>query len=150
MSSRTEDSFAQDTRILVDASIQSALRGQVAVPEALDRRLRPIVRAVFEAGRNNREAFELMCGHLDLDTASVYVSVQSILGSIFADDKINVGRIISLLAFGGHLADYCKRNLQLEVVTGLSSWMASFFSVRLETWIVQNGGWVSKLCSGVA
>lgn len=136
------DAFTRETQLLVEAVIQSTLRGRVTVPEALDRRLGPVVRRAFEIGRENRETFEVLCGILDLDSASVYMSVQSILENMFSDD-VNVGRLVTLLAFGGHLAEHCQRTRRGEMVRSVAAWIPRFLDARLRNWIVGRGGWVS-------
>lgn len=136
------DAFARETQLLVDAVIQSALRGRVTTPEALDRRLRSVVRHAFETGRENRETFEVLCGILDLDSASVYMSVQSVLENLFSDD-VNVGRLVTLLAFGGHLAEHCQRTRRGDMVRSITAWISHFFVARLRNWITGRGGWVS-------
>ena len=136
------DTFTRETELLVEAAIQSALRGRITMPEALDRRLGPVVRRAFETGRENRETFEVLCGILDLDSASVYMSVQSVLENMFSDD-INVGRLVTLLAFGGHLAEHCQRTRRGEMVRSIAAWIPRFFEARLRSWIVGRGGWVS-------
>ena len=138
------DSFVLETGIVVDACIQSAIRGQKASAEPLTGSHEVVLHCTEEIRRRNRENFEEMCSVLELSTSSIYRSVQQIFRAMFEDNTINWGRILSLLAFGGHLAQYCSKNRMGEVTESLTAWTSAFIYTRLQAWIVEHGGWVCR------
>lgn len=135
------DAFGFETNSLVDACIQTALRGSHNV--SLSSELQEIVRCVMDLERDNYESFEDMCVQLELSTASVYLSVEHVCAGIFDDNVINWGRVLTLLAFGGHLSRYCLLNRLGQVSDSLVQWILVFISLRLKGWILDHGGWVS-------
>ena len=139
------DAFITDTKILVEACIQAALKGSVYNYGGLSSGLKDMVRCIVEMGRSNRDSFEEMCDQLELSTSNVYMSVHRVLSSIFDDGIVNWGRTVALLAFGGHLANFCSRNRLGEVVDSIAPWIAVFISsfMNLKGWVLEHGGWVS-------
>ena len=141
------DAFITDTKILVEACVQAALEGSLYNYGALSNGFKDIVHCAIDIGRSNYETFEEMCVQLELTSSNVYMSVHRVLSGIFDDGLVNWGRIVTLLAFGGHLADYCMRNRLEEVADSIVPWVVVFIAsfVSLKGWILERGGWVSDL-----
>lgn len=138
----TSDAFVLETSTLVEACIHAAIREQPSV-ESRSFSHEVILLCTEEIRRKNKDNFEGMCTLLELSTSSLYSSVQQIFRAMFADNIINWGRILSLLAFGRHLAQHCSKNCVGKVTESLTAWITTFICTRLQAWIVDHGGWVS-------
>lgn len=116
------DTFIAETKILVEASVHAALKGAVYNYGGLSSGFKDMVHCVIDARRSNYDSFEEMCDQLELTSSNVYMSAHKVFANIF-DDGINWGRIVALLAFGGHLADYCVRNRLGDVADSITPWV---------------------------
>lgn len=65
--------------------------------------------------------------------------------NIFQDGCVNWGRIVTLFYFGYKLA--IQVLTQVPLIKMIIEWVVKFIKEKLVNWIVEQGGWVSKICS---
>lgn len=58
---------------------------------------------------------------------------------------ITWGRIVSLFAFGGFIAEQCIRKGISQLVSYIADWVALYTEIHLSQWIIDNGGWVCMI-----
>lgn len=72
---------------------------------------------------------------------SVFLNV---VNEIFKDKQYNWGRIVSVYAFGGRLAQYAvENNICDSDIEFIGDFVGRFVADKLGWWIEVNGGWVS-------
>ena len=87
-----------------------------------------------------------MCTRLSLTPSTAYSMFQGISDKIFASGK-NWGRVIAFLTFGSSLAVHCaeRQDMGQSFVDTVVEWIFKYMTTRLEPWIKEQGGWVSKI-----
>lgn len=85
-----------------------------------------------------------MCTRLSLTPTTAYSMFQGISDKIFASGK-NWGRVVAFLTFGSSLAVHCAERPDMghNFVDTVVEWIFKYMTTRLESWINQQGGWVS-------
>lgn len=86
-----------------------------------------------------------MCNRLSLTANTAYSMFQGISDKIFASGK-NWGRVVAFLTFGSSLAVHCaeRPDMGQSYVNTVVDWIFTYMTTRLEPWISEQGGWVSK------
>lgn len=83
--------------------------------------------------------------NLKLAEIDVHKTCCAIADELFADGKINWGRIVALYAFVGRLAKhFADHGLDGDEYTdALASYLGDYVVEKLDRWITEQGGWVS-------
>lgn len=86
-----------------------------------------------------------MVKKLNFAEVDVHTTCRSIADELFADGKINWGRIVALYAFVARLAKhFADHGLDSdEYTTTLASYLGDYVVDKLHDWISLQGGWVS-------
>ena len=88
--------------------------------------------------------FKGMMGRLKISDHSCYSTFKNVADELFADRKMNWGRVVALYAFGSELALRCEHD-GINDVKVIPSYLATFVADNLSVWIRANGGW-NGLC----
>ena len=90
--------------------------------------------------------FEHMCTQLNLSQGIDRIAFNKIMANMFKDN-ITWGRIITLVAFAGHIATYCARyNMDKQSIEILNE-ADMYLHDRLLPWMLEQSDWVSPtLC----
>ena len=81
-----------------------------------------------------------LCKKLKPSRESLHTNFMRVFGNLFSGG-ITVGKIVTSIAFGGKLVEYCTEN-DLDVTDNLIAWMLDYFKHYLADWILNYGGWV--------
>ena len=68
--------------------------------------------------------------------------INDIVSSMFEDQIVSWGRIVTLYAFCGYLARYCQEKLTLNCADEVAVILSDIVINRLGLWIMVSGGWV--------
>ena len=85
---------------------------------------------------------------LNVDRREQLTLIKNIANSMFDDEQVSWGRIVTLHAFCGCLARYCESTYIPDCADDIGNILADFVVHRLGLWIVTHGGWVSIIISG--
>ena len=80
---------------------------------------------------------------LDVQRREQLALIKNIANSMFDDEKVTWGRIVTLHAFCGCLAKYCEATFIPDCADDIGNILGDFVVHRLGLWIVTHGGWVS-------
>ena len=80
---------------------------------------------------------------LDVHRREQLALIKNIANSMFDDEKVTWGRIVTLHAFCGCLAKYCESTFIPDCADDIGNILGDFVVHRLGLWIVTHGGWVS-------
>lgn len=69
---------------------------------------------------------------------SVYIALCK---TVFADEVINWGRVMSIFTLAASLAVYFTRKGQLSLVTKIPHWLGEVIESELADWVIEQGGW---------
>ena len=87
------------------------------------------------------EVFEEMCNQLHITPNTAHPTFVAIVNELFSDG-VKWGRVVALFAFGGSLAvQCCEREMPL-LLDQIVDWISDYVDNHLQSWIVENGGWV--------
>lgn len=114
---------------------------------------RVLLALTAEFEQRYEEAFQTTCDELFLTPDNAQMVFMTTINSLFANNVINWGRIVALLAFSGAAAAQCVDKELPYLVDSIVAWTTAFINQRLASWIEQNGGWnglVSFYGSGTA
>lgn len=89
------------------------------------------------------EVFQEMCNQLHITPNTAHPTFTAIVNELFSDG-IKWGRIVALFAFGGSLAVQCVEKEMPPLVDQIVDWVADYVDQNLISWIIEQGGWVSR------
>ena len=72
---------------------------------------------------------------------TLHVELKTVITGVFYD-QINWGRIATLVAFCGVVAEQCVEMKMTHLVARIIDWVTLFVDTQLRSWIVENNGWV--------
>ncbi|ELT89448.1 hypothetical protein CAPTEDRAFT_40710, partial [Capitella teleta] len=78
---------------------------------------------------------------LDIEERNQLELLHNIATSMFDDQLVNWGRIVTFHAFCGYLARYCEERQIPDCGDLIADILSSTVINRLGLWIVANGGW---------
>lgn len=140
------DEFYESTERIVSSCLEM---GPAVTPTSMQQtRLtiseRSVVFLVKKHLEENPEVFDIMCEELSLSSTDFYSRLQEVWGGIFTDDRINWGRILTMLCFCRAVSAYSRKiDIPPSAVESIVPWATCFISQTLKDWIVAEGGWVS-------
>ena len=67
----------------------------------------------------------------------------NVVEKMFTNNQLNWGIIVTIYAFGGHIARYLKRSGMVDLLPRLKQVLSDYIITRLGPWIDHKGGWVS-------
>jgi hypothetical protein len=103
-----------------------------------------IMRSLLDDTLKNRlDMMRNLVMTLDIEERSQLELLHSIATSMFDDQVVNWGRIVTFHAFCGYLARYCEERKIPDCGDLIAEILANIVVNRLGLWIVANGGWVS-------
>lgn len=79
---------------------------------------------------------------LDVHSREDLSLVKNVANSMFDDEQVTWGRIVTLHAFCGCLARYCESTHIPDCADDIGNILGDFVVHRLGLWIVTHGGWV--------
>ena len=88
----------------------------------------------------NEETLLQLCKKLRPSRESLHSNFMKVFGSLFSEG-ISIGKIVTSIAFGGKLVEYCCDN-GLDVTDNIIAWTLDYFKHYLAEWILNYGGWV--------
>lgn len=68
-------------------------------------------------------------------------TMRNVLDEMFKDKNYNWGRIVSIYAFGGRLAQHAGERHRQELIDQIAEWLGEYVIERLSSWIHNAGGW---------
>ena len=68
-------------------------------------------------------------------------TMRNVLDEMFKDKNFNWGRIVSIYAFGGRLAQHAGEIHKQELIDQIAEWLAEYVIEELSSWIHSAGGW---------
>jgi len=81
---------------------------------------------------------------LDVKDREQLKVIDGIATSMFEDEIVNWGRIVTFCAFCGYLARYCEERNIPDCADDVARILGDIVVNRLGLWIVANGGWVRQ------
>lgn len=99
-----------------------------------------IHRYCLKVVEEHEATFLQLCKKLKPSRESLHTNFTRVFGNLFSDG-ITVGKIVTSIAFGGKLVEYCNEN-GLDVTDNLIAWTLDYFKHYLSDWILNYGGWV--------
>ena len=103
-------------------------------------RFAAIHRFCLKVLEDHQATFQQLCKKLKPSRESLHGNFMRVFGNLFSDG-ISVGKIVTAIAFGGKLVEYCAEN-DLDVTDNLIAWTLDYFKNYLADWILNYGGWV--------
>lgn len=100
-----------------------------------------IARICTELGEDNADFFQSLPETVSLHQKNAKSVYMSLCKTVFEDNIVNWGRIMSLFALAAAFAENFVRSGELTVVTKISVWLCEFVEMELEEWITKQGGW---------
>jgi len=89
---------------------------------------------------DHKSTLQQLCKKLKPSRQSLHSNFMRVFGTLFGNE-ITVGKIVTSIAFGGKLIEYCNENA-LDVTDNIIAWMLDYFKNYLSDWILSYGGWV--------
>lgn len=88
------------------------------------------------------------------DKTSSRLAVRQVAKELFTDSQINWGRIVTLYAFVGELANYGEKSFAMDTKAGgyakyIGEAVGEYVAEELTPWISKQGGWVSGYNFGI-
>lgn len=93
--------------------------------------------------QDNSDFFHNLPESLNLQANNAKAVFISLCKTVFADETINWGRVLSIFTLAATFAVYFTKKSQLNVVTKIPKWLSEVIENELVDWIVEQGGWVS-------
>ena len=142
--STTEDNeFCESTERILKSCLEMGSLG--ATTHRLTISERCVVYVVKKHLEENPGFFDLTCEELRLTATDFQSRLSEVWEGIFSDEKINWGRILTMLCFCRSVSMNSERiGLPPSAVGSIAPWATSFVCSRLKDWIVSEGGWVSR------
>lgn len=100
-------------------------------------------RTVKELSSRHDIAFRGMVNKLNLDSNNPFQTFVNVADEIFDDGQINWGRIVAVYAFASRLAT--RDTEKSDFPKKISLFVGKYVANKLGKWILDNGGWVSRL-----
>lgn len=69
------------------------------------------------------------------------VSFTNVADQMFADERINWGRLVSIYAFGGRLARHCAEKHMYDYIDTIAEFLGNYVADKLAVWVHEQGGW---------
>ena len=101
-------------------------------------------RTVSEISDRHEILFSSMVKKLDINRDNFEQIFNSVVDDIFSDGQINWGRIVTVYALGGKIAQFFAENSMDDCMEPLAQTVGHYVAVTLGEWIHENGGWVSS------
>ena len=96
-------------------------------------------RTVDELLSRHEILFNGMVNKLEISQSTM----RNVLDEMFKDENYNWGRVVSIYAFGGRLAQHAAERHRQELTDKIAEWLGEYVTERLSSWIHSAGGWVS-------
>ena len=142
-----QDKFYEETRDIITACIEAASGKEVSVK--LSEEALRIVGTVQQTLKADEVFFRKLCEELELTATNLFSKLMDVWGGMFADGKVNIGRLLALLAFCQCVTMYCRSVGLPSIESSVPHWAGIFISTtHLKEWITNRGGWVSNLSFG--
>ena len=90
--------------------------------------------------KDNEATLLQLCKKLKPSRESLHGNFMRVLGNLFSEG-ISIGKIVTSIAFGGKLVEYCSEN-GLDVTKNIIAWTLDYFKHYLSEWMLSYGGWV--------
>ena len=100
-------------------------------------------RTMDEVSTRHKLVFSNMAQKLEISKDNLEDVFINVVEEMFTDNQLNWGRIVTIYAFGGHIARYCKRSGMVDLLPRLIQVLSEYTTRRLGPWIDHEGGWVS-------
>lgn len=139
------DEFYESTERIVFSCLETGPLTPTSMQQKLTISERCVVFVVKKHLEEYPGFFDSTCEELQLSPTDFHSRLQEVWGGIFSDDKINWGRILTMLCFCRAVSAYSRKvNLPPSAVESIAPWAATFISQTLKDWIIAEGGWVSR------
>ncbi len=99
---------------------------------------------VTDTIRSRPDTMSELVRALDVNSREDLTLIKNVANSMFDDEQVSWGRIVTLHAFCGCLAQYCESTHIPDCADDIGNILGEFMVHRLGLWIVTHGGWVSE------
>jgi len=100
-----------------------------------------IVNVCTDLEQKNIDFFHNLPESLDLQANNAKTVFISLCKTVFTDETINWGRVMSIFTLAATFAVYFTKKNQLNVVTKIPKWLGEVIESELADWIIEQGGW---------
>ncbi len=147
--STTDDNeFYESTERILKSCLEMESLGSTTHRLTISERC--VVFVVKKHLEENPGFFDSSCEELRFSATDFHSRLNEVWEGIFSDEKINWGRILTMLCFCRSASVYSQRvGLPPSAVESIAPWATTFICSTLKDWIVSEGGWVRDLCKSV-
>ena len=131
------------TRELVEYTVNYFAQNSGAKPTSTH--AETLKRTMDEVSTRHKLVFSNMAQKLEISKDNLEDVFINVVAEMFTDNQLNWGRIVTIYAFGGHIARYCKRSGMVELLPRLIKVLSDYITRRFGPWIDHKGGWVSLI-----
>ena len=107
---------------------------------ARSRHYSAIYRYCSKVVEEHESTLSQLCKKLQSSRETLYSNFIKTFRNLFSGG-ITVGKIVTSIAFGGKMVEYCTENA-LDITDSLIAWTVDYFQYYLSDWILNYGGWV--------
>ena len=129
------------TRELVEYTVNYFAQNSGAKPTSTH--AETLKRTVDEVSTSTGLVFSNMAQKLEITRDNLEDVFINVVEEMFTDNQMNWGRIVTIYAFGGHIARYWKRSGMVDILPRLVKVLSEYITRRFGPWIDHEGGWVS-------